>query len=464
MVPMSLTKQIAHNTLTQIIGKGLGLAATVATIALITRQLGPTSFGYYATALAFLQVAFILVDLGLQMTAVTLVADPRRNGTQMLGNLLGLRMATACGMAVLAGGGIWLTNYPTAVKLAATLLTVNFIAVAEVVGKFAQLAFVISAIAAGGQLLAVVTATTLASLLHAGLLWSMARRRLAFRLAAEWQVWREILVRTWPLAATIALNLVYFKMDTVILSAYRSPEEVGLYGAPYRILELCINLGYLFLGLLLPLLTQAAAAGDRDRFRRLLERGFDAIAVAALPLVAGGVMLAEPLMVLVAGPQFAASGPLLSILLVATAVILLSAVPGYGIMAFGQQRKLIAVYAANAGAAIAAYWWAIPRFGALAAAWLTVASELVILSAALIVAYRISGFVPKLEVTVKAAGASAVMAAVLWTLPDWPAIALVALGGIVYLAVLKLLGGLPDGLWPQIFQSNRSKPSTTNDA
>lgn len=469
---MSTSSQILRNTMTQVLGKSLGLAATVGTIALMTRALGPAGFGAYATAFAFLQVAFIVVDLGLQMTSVTLVADPRHNPAQMLGNVLGLRIATALGMAVVASAGVWISGYPVAVKLAVAMLAVNFVAadviavltslfqyrlrmggvaVAEIVGKLAQLGFVAWAVAAGGTLLPIVGATTMASLVHAGLLWGLARRLLHFRLAAEWPVWREILRRTWPLALTIAFNLVYFKMDTVILSAYRSPEEVGLYGAPYRILELCINLGYLFLGLLLPLLTQAAAANNRDRLRHLLQRGYDAIAAAALPLVVGGAILAEPLMVLVAGPAFAGSGPLLSILLVATAVILLAAVPGYGIVALGNQRRLIPVYAANAAVALAAYWWLIPRFGAPAAAWLTVGSELVILGAAFVVAYRVCGFFPKFSVTTKAAAAATVMAVVVWFVPGAPVVARVAIGGAVYLVALKLLGGLPLGRLREIW-------------
>src|SRR3989338_3749896 len=474
---MSLTSQIAKNTSVQIVGKAASLAATVVTIALITRHLGATGYGYYVTAFALLQVVFIVIDLGLQMTTVTLIADPKNDPARIFGNVLGLRIVTAVGMAGIAAGGIWLTPYPLIIKQAVGVMALSFVAadiiavltglfqhrlsmgkvaLAEVIGKLAMLALVFLAIISRAGLLAIIAATVIATLLHTYLLMYWAKGQLPFYLRYDISVWRNILVVTWPLAVTIALNLVYFKMDTVILSIYRESEEVGLYGAPYRILELCINLGYLFLGLVLPRLTEAAAQHQWERFTRLLQRAFDAMAVAGIPLVAGGLFLSRPLMVLLAGPTFTESGPLLSILLIATAIIFLAAVLGYGIVALGKQRILIPYYAANAALALGGYLWLIPRYGARAAAWLTVASELAILLASIWVMYRLIKFLPNFRIAGLSVIAATVMLALLWLLPDWPVLMRIAIGGIAYLCALGWLGGLPRSLLRQILKPQQS--------
>lgn len=470
---MSLTGQIARTTAIQFGGKLIGMLATVATVALMTRTLGAAGYGAYVTAFAWLQVAFILVDFGLQMTAVTLIADPRRDARRMLSNLMGLRLSSAIAMAVLAAGGVWLSGYPLAVKQSVAILAAVFVcadiiavltglfqqrltmaraAAAEIAGKLAMLAGVAAIAAAGGGLLPMVAATAAAALLHAALLWTWARRILPFTLRFEWTVWRDIFTATWPLALTIALNLIYFKMDTVILSWYRNAAEVGWYGAPYRILELCINLGYLFLGLVLPLLTKAAAANDRTRFAALLQRSFDVMVASTVPLVVGGALLAEPLMALIAGPSFAASGPILAVLLVATSSILLAAVFGYGIVALGQQRRMIPFYAGNAACALAAYLIFIPRFGALAAAWLTVASETAILAANLVVTRRLTGFFPRLSGWEKTVAATILMAAVLLLTSGWPVLARTAVGGLLYLGAFFALSGIPSGILRQLMK------------
>ncbi len=470
---MGLTGAIAKNTLIQIVGKAIGLAAAVATVAVMTRSLGPIGYGYYVTAFAFLQVVFITVDFGLQMTAGTLLADTNHDAPTLLGNLVSLRVVTAGAAAIVGTAVLWISPFPLAVKIGGSLLSVSFVAadvvavltglfqfrltmapvaIAEVVSKMMLLAGVAGAVWFGGRLVSIIAVTVGATLLQAVLLAVWARRISPFRWRMDWPVWRLILHTTWPLAVTIALNLVYFKMDTVILSLTRSPDEVGLYGAPYRILELCINLGYLFLGLVLPLLSQAAAANDRARFSRLVQRGFDGMAGMAVPLVVGGGILAQPLMGLVGGPAFAASAPLLAILLVATGIIFLAAVFGYAVVALGAQRRLIPWYAANAVGSLAAYGWLIPRYGALAAAWLTVGSELVILVAAAVVTYQQTRVLPHLRVAAVAGVAAAVMAVSLLATPGWPAIPRVALGGLVYLVALHALGGLPRGLLRQIIK------------
>lgn len=471
MTRMSVARAIAYNTGVQVIGKAVSLAAMVGSIALMTRYLGAAGYGHYAAALAVLQVAFIVVDFGLQMTAVTLLNDPRRPPEVTFGNLMGLRLLTALAAGGLAAGAIWLTPFPTPVKQAVAImglafaaagvaavatavfqqrLAMGYAAVAEVIGKLALLGGVALTLWWNGGLLGVALATVAGAAVQAGCLWGWARRLLPFRLRWDAAVWGEIVRATWPLAVTIALNLVYFKMDTIVLALSRGADEVGRYGAPYRVLELLINLGYLFLGLLLPLMAQAASRGDRARLRTVIQRGFDTMALATLPLVAGGLVVGEKLMAVVAGPAFAGSGPLLAVLLVATAIILLGAVFGYAIVALGLQRRLIPLYAGNAVLATAAYLWLIPRFGAPAAAWLTVGSELVILVAVVVVTARELRWLPRLNVLGQAALAAAVLAGVLALLPAWPLVVQLALGAGTYLAVLQLLGGVPTGLLREI--------------
>lgn len=58
-------RKIAHNTIIQIIGKGLTVVFALAIFGLITRNLGQEGFGHFTTVYAFLTIFGILVDLGL---------------------------------------------------------------------------------------------------------------------------------------------------------------------------------------------------------------------------------------------------------------------------------------------------------------------------------------------------------------------------------------------------------------
>ena len=84
-------KKIAKNTFYQIAGKGLGLILGLVTIGLMTRYLGQTGFGYYTTIVAYLQFFGILVDMGLSLTIVKLITDPKNDQTKIVNNVFSLR-------------------------------------------------------------------------------------------------------------------------------------------------------------------------------------------------------------------------------------------------------------------------------------------------------------------------------------------------------------------------------------
>lgn len=460
----SLTSRIASNTVVQIVGKALGLVASVLTIALITRSLGSTGFGHYTTVLAILQVAAAMADLGLQMTTVQLLSRPGVDQGRLLGNLLGLRLATT-GVALAAAVGLgFLLPYTPMIKLGLLVaagayvgaavtsvlsgwfqreLSMGWVAASDLIGKLVLLVLVWVAFSTRADLATILGATTVASIATAGVLLWRVRRRIALAPIADLRQWREIWLLTWPLAVTIACNLVYFKADTVVLSLTRPAAEVGLYGAAYRILELAISSAYLFLGLLLPLMASAVTRQDTPALKRVLQRGFDAMVFAGAPLVFGAAVLGRPLLVLVAGEPFALAGDVLVLLMVATAIIFIAALFGYAVVALGQQRQLILLYLTNAVVTLVAYAWTIPRYGLWAAATLTIASELVTMLGAAWVVWRQTTFLPRLGAAIKSLVAGLAMTLVVWPLADVPVLVRMAVGGAVYVGLGVMLGVVP---------------------
>ena len=78
-----------------------------------------------------------------------------------------------------------------------------------------------------------------------------------------------------------------------------------------------------------------------EDFKRLAQKGFDFLAVIAWPMVFGALVLGTPIMLFVAGTEFESSGPILKILILATAVIYLSVLFSHVIVALNKQRKMI---------------------------------------------------------------------------------------------------------------------------
>src|SRR3989338_7856999 len=112
---MTLTQQIAKNTLVQAIGRVIGIVFGIITLGLMTRYLGQEGFGEYTTVIAFLQFFSIIADLGLYLVATSelgRVPDERK----FLSNVFTLRLASAVFFLILVSALVWIFPYSRIVK------------------------------------------------------------------------------------------------------------------------------------------------------------------------------------------------------------------------------------------------------------------------------------------------------------------------------------------------------------
>lgn len=461
---MSLGAKILQNTGVHLFGRVISTILGVFAVSLLTRYLGPALFGEYTTATNFLQFFAITADFGLTLTALTMLGEAKpEDEPRILGNLTSLRVVSML-FFVLAPLIVLAFPYTLAIKQAVLVgsaayavlalnqmliavfqkhLAMHVVAIAEVLGRATLLG--VMALAAHLRLgvVAMVGAMLIANLIQVGamLLLGMKIAPLSWRI--DLAVWREILRRSWPLAATSALNLIYLKGDIIILSLYRESAEVGYYGAAYKVLDVLTVIPFMFMGLVLPRLSQAWHEGDRDRFTRYLSQSFDALLLMGLPLLVGGTLLAKPMMTLVAGEEFAAGGPLLAILLGALLAVFISSLFGHAVIALKVQRATIWMYAMVAALTFAGYFVLIPRYGAPAAAWLTVGSEALITMLLASAVHAASGVLPPARNVFKILSAVAVMGAVVFIVRDIPVLLAIGIGAIAYAACVLSLGLVP---------------------
>ncbi|MDP1709492.1 MAG: polysaccharide biosynthesis C-terminal domain-containing protein, partial [Candidatus Komeilibacteria bacterium] len=226
----------------------------------------------------------------------------------------------------------------------------------------------------------------------------------------------------------------------------RPYQEVGIYGAAYKILEVLITLPILFMGLILPQLANSFADNDKERFNRVLQKSWDGLCLFTLPMVAGTIILAKPIIKLIAGDSYANAANVLQILIVATGIIFLGSLFTHAIVAVNQQKNMILYYFLAALLALGLYLYFIPIYSYYAAALITVICELLIAIAAFIKVRQKTYFKISLMIFIKAAVASLIMALALKILIALPLIILVAAGAIIYGLILWITKTLPHSL------------------
>ncbi|OGY45694.1 MAG: hypothetical protein A2744_02475 [Candidatus Buchananbacteria bacterium RIFCSPHIGHO2_01_FULL_44_11] len=459
---MTLGKSIAYNTIIQIFGKIATISLALVSFGLMTRYLGQAGFGYYTTVYAFLAIFGILIDLGLQMTTTKLISDPKNNESQIISNALTIRLLASIIFLGLAPIIVLFFPYPRLIKIGVAAATIGFVfasltatltslfqkklimqrvVIAEVAAKILFLALLLATVYFNWGLLGVIGATVLDSFLVIVILLYFASRSVTIKLSFEPAVWRQILNATWPIALTIALNLIYFKGDIFIMSLIRSEVEVGIYGAPYKVLEILINVAYLFLGLILPILATAAASQNWEKFKTMVQSAFNFLIIVTVPLIVGGYFVGEPLMTAIAGPDFTISGELIKILLIATGAIFIASLFGYVIVAIDKQKQMIKFYALNALISVIGYVILIAKYSYWGAAWMTVFTEMFMLLTTIYVMGQSLKFLPRLKILYPAVAAAGVMAIPLYFLANLHFAILIVAGGLVYgLAFYALTG------------------------
>ncbi len=466
---MSLAKKIAHNTLIQIAGKIISTVIGLFSLALITRYLGQTGFGEYTTIITFLTFFAVIADLGLTLITVQMISGERADENKILNNLFSLRFVSALIFLGLAPLTVVFFPYSAAVKLGVMIAAVSFVFPAlnqVLVGLFqkklnmdrAALAEVISRLVLilgilltkkldfglNGILIATIASSGASFLLH--YIFSLKFSKIKFEF--DLSLWKKIISRSWPLAITIILNLIYLRADTLILSLFRGPEVVGLYGAAYKIIDVLTTLPFMFAGLILPILTAAWLENNHSYFKKVLQKSFDVMAIVAIPLVIGAQFLGEPVMLFVAGRDFLVAGDILKILIFAVAAIFLGAMFSHAVIAIDKQKKMIGFYVFTSISSLLAYLFLIPRYSYFGAASVTIYSEVLIAIFSAYCIFKYSHFLPSLITFLKALLAGLIMGLLIYFFPSHyqttlgGVLLIIVLATLIYFISLYLFGGI----------------------
>jgi O-antigen/teichoic acid export membrane protein len=259
--------------------------------------------------------------------------------------------------------------------------------------------------------------------------WLLSHRITKIRFRADLAVWRPLLLASVPLGLALAINEIYFRADTLIISLYQPYDEVGLYTLAYRILEFTLMLGTILLTTVFPVLSDAVER-DPPRALRTIQTSTDVFVILALPLVVGGLVLAEPLVELVGGTDFTGASVPLQILLFSGGLSWINAVFGFALIAKERQASALWLNASALVFNVGLNFALVPRFG------IDAASEVLILAGSYFLMRRHFDFFPRFNTLPAALAAALVMGAALWLLRDGPVVVLVPLGVTLYAGLL----------------------------
>lgn len=415
---MLLPSRLFSGTAISTLGRVLGTLISIATVAVMTRALismlgteaGVQAYGVYAAALAYLAIVTIFADGGLYLIftreASRIGADERKIleaawllrvvaivvtiiVAVVLALILPYQHAIRVGVLV----GVWGVAFQLGSQLFMGVfqkkLRLMAPAMAEVAGRLVQLTAVLVFAYLHRGVYFFLVAFVLGTIVTFFINLRGTQKLIRFSLFPhpDKALLKKIFIEALPMGLSLVLSVIFFKVDSVMLSLMKPAQELAYYALAYKVLESLLFFPAMIGGLLLPIFSQASsekASGVAPH----LKSSFDLYLFGGMPLAATLWVLSPRIVQILGGQAFAPAVPALQVLLLALAVLFFGNLFGSTIVAIGKQKTLVYLYGFLTVVNIILNLVFIPHYSFMGAAWVTLVTEIMSTGLALIILFR----------------------------------------------------------------------------
>jgi O-antigen/teichoic acid export membrane protein len=440
----------------------------------VIRELGDGRFGQYSTVLAFTGLFSIFAELGMTQYAMREIARDRTKAKFYLWNLIAIRSILAVvgviGITV-AGRAV---GYSDELVLGIFLHTTGYL--------LSAVAIPLEAVLNGNERLDYVTANRVIAqlvivilgsiflfngfgyiwLLIANLvsilptiaigIWALKRHRLIdFSIQINPRAWLTIIKAGIPFGIISLALTIAFSIDTVMLSMWVSDSEVGWYNVAYNLVRSMMLFFTGFSVAIVPSLSRTYVQ-DTNSVYNWYQRSVKFIMLISLPIAFGGLVVADQLIDFLYTPEYIPSALGLKILVWDVPLLMFTSFNGNMTTVIGAERSAARIYTINAIANVILNAYAIPRYGFIGAAVVTVVTDLIgAIQFHMLMRQRLA--LPDMKsVLLRVLAASGIMAGVIFMVGNLHVIGLVLLGGVLYAGLVLLFKLLDSSEMDLIFR------------
>ncbi|BBY02310.1 oligosaccharide flippase family protein [Mycobacterium seoulense] len=362
VVPSVPLSRMAHAFSIQLICRALGMVASVASVAMTARYLGPGRYGQLSIAVAFIGMWNSFADLGVATVIVRRVTSGRGDLERLVRVNSGLALIYCVPLAALAAGSGLLVYHDFDVRVMLVVLsgglllqtmttrfepvflaTVRFsaVAISDVTARTATLAMVAVLVSARSNVIWFAVAQLIPPAVQLVIQGAAAMRQISVRPVFALREAADLLRETLPLIGFLVVGILYTRADGVILSLLSTHSEMGVYGLALTVAFNTIVVSLVFLKATLSTGTELFAR-DVAAFARFLRRSVELMYFVAVPVAVVGALLAGPLIAFFGDQAFVARGtPTLALLFIAAALRFVGGTLGQGLVASHHQKVLL---------------------------------------------------------------------------------------------------------------------------
>lgn len=362
----------------------------------LARTLGVLDFGLYTVALAYFSIISSMADFGFNRFLIREVARDRLQAPQLVWNIVVFRLTLTTVLFAIFSVFLYAMDQDrlrVSLILLATLailpqaiaFTFDAIFVAIQKLQFSASALFVSSITTvlvglilignGFGVIGAVNALIAGQIIYAVILtYLLYKQQGNFLSSIKLSIIKEAIIGSLPYGLLSVLGLLYFRIDSILLSYIKGNFETGIYGAAYKFLEAVTFIPSAFSLALFPVLARIHESSPAD-VRKLYFKSLKVMLGLGL-LVFFGYMLILPEVIRIFLPKFTQSIMVIRILSISIPFMFIHVSAVTVLLSTDKYLKEVLILSVLAVLFnIIANLVFIPPYGFIAAAWVTVASE-----------------------------------------------------------------------------------------
>lgn len=367
---------------------------------LMARYLGASLFGILSFAISIVSIASIFIDFGMQTYVVRVISRDESLTNEYFQKTIPLKMILSVIILVLIILFLYLTGRSDVVITVSIIITLDYIFLSLnnfIYGifqayeklEYQSIAMIINAmillfltllvmfldLGLYGMAFAYLIAISFsfAYILHKLLSTKLVTPHFSFDLEFS----KRILKYALPFGLMSVFYSIYFTIDMTMLGYLATDSAVGLYNAAYKIITLLTAFYTIYPSVIFPVMSKLFR-NSKNLLKLSYEKSIKYLLLIILPICAGIIIYAIPLMNFIYGSQYANTGPIMMILIFSIPFLFVNGASTVAMNSSDDEMNVTKIYAVAALANVILNFLLIPEYSYMGAAAATVISEIII--------------------------------------------------------------------------------------
>jgi len=476
---MDKLRRVVNNTIISLFGQLITWSSTLLLTSAYGRFLGDVKFGELYFAITFVSLVGFPVELAFNQQLTRDVAEHPEQAEEYLWNTLLLKTLLWVVVFGIILTLVWVLNYSIEQRTLVVICGIDLFA-GSIASTFGSLHYAFEralyptiakilekglSAAVGIVLLRMGMSVQIMAFVILGgsitnALWQAAWffRFTGLHLAVRKEIFRKLLKGSIPFLAYGALGVIYYRIDTVMLSLMASTAAIGWYGAGYRLFDTLVFLPNIIVdSVMYPVFSKLSATSE-SALKIAVEKCLNVLLLCVLP-VAALFALAAPSIVgfLYHDVEFVHTVAVIQMLAPGLVFLYINTLLTTLIVTLKSEKRMPLMAALALVFNLGLNFVLIPLYQQVGAALMTTLTELLLLIISLFFLPRSLFSSGSLKVGAKAAAATLVMCLAVFPVRNFSILLVLPFGGLVYVVSTILLRTIPRDEMKMLLQAIRKR-------